>query len=618
MNETTGRYQLIRKLAEGGMAEVFLAKATGPMGFEKTLVVKRILPRHSQNPEFVQMFLNEAKLAAQLNHSNIVQIFDFGALDGTYFIAMEYVDGVNLGTLARRARSLAAPIPLHMCARIIALACDGLAYAHNLQDPATGQKLNLVHRDISSDNIILSRAGLLKLLDFGIAKAMGGPTLTAPGVLKGKFGYMAPEMFRQHSVDARADIYGLGVVLYELVTGRKPIEATGDLNLIRAILHGPIVPIQQRRDDVPPELQRIIEKALMKNRDDRYQSCRELQADLERFISNSERRVLSQDLAELVARLAPPTPPVLLAPTEPAAHPAKPPPAPDAHPAKPPPVPPEEPFLQDKTEVVRGLPFADEGVTDTIAAPTDKRVTPIRSEGVTDTTPAPTDKRVRPIRSEEVTDTTPAPTDKRVRPIRPEVVTETTAAPTDKQVRPIRSEVVADTAAPTDKRARPVRSAERVRATAPELARAIIQKGTRLPLAGVLAVLALLISGSLWSYLSADDESEAPVGQPQPVAPAGARPARGTGDATPPASSEASRGDGQTSVAVAASGLASLDRGTTVAKSEGVTRASDIALGKVSKSSRIARGNPRKSPVRPEPAHVKNTHVVDDGLLLPR
>ncbi|HLK99636.1 MAG TPA: serine/threonine-protein kinase, partial [Myxococcaceae bacterium] len=219
MTQQLGKYQLIRKLATGGMAEVFLAKAAGPMGFEKTLVVKRILPHLAEDPAFVEMFLSEAKLAAQLNHPNIVQIFDFGEADDAYFLAMEFIDGPNLRVLLKRASQQGVALPPAVCARLIATACEGLAFAHDFADPGTGELLGLIHRDISPDNVLVSRQGAVKVVDFGIAKAAGQSHKTRSGVIKGKLSYMPPEQLRAKQLDRRADVYALGVVLYELLTG---------------------------------------------------------------------------------------------------------------------------------------------------------------------------------------------------------------------------------------------------------------------------------------------------------------------------------------------------------------------------------------------------------------
>src|SRR5262249_12644225 len=171
-----GKYQLLRKLATGGMAEVFLAKTDGPMGFEKLLVIKRILPHLAEDPQFVEMFLAEAKLAAPLNHPNLVQLFDFGQAEGSYFIAMEYIDGPTLRLMLARARDLRTPISLGLGARIVSSAAEGLAYAHDYRDPGTDEPLHLIHRDVSPDNILIGRSGAVKLGDFGIPKARGrGP-----------------------------------------------------------------------------------------------------------------------------------------------------------------------------------------------------------------------------------------------------------------------------------------------------------------------------------------------------------------------------------------------------------------------------------------------------------
>jgi serine/threonine-protein kinase len=303
---TVGKYQLLRKLASGGMAEVYLAKAAGPQGFEKTLVVKRVLPHLAEDPSFIEMFFSEARLAALLNHPNIVQIFDFGESEGAYFLAMEYIDGLNLRMLCKRAHAAGMPLPVQLCAKMVSLACEGLAYAHEFVDPGTGEPLRLVHRDISPDNLLVSSHGALKVVDFGIAKAANQLHRTRSGVLKGKIAYMAPEQLQDKPLDARADIFALGVVLYELLSGRKPFDAEGDVGMMQAILYQPPVPMSARRADVPESLCNILERALSKERDARYGSCRELQADLERYLHTTGEPVGARHLARLVAQLAPP------------------------------------------------------------------------------------------------------------------------------------------------------------------------------------------------------------------------------------------------------------------------------------------------------------------------
>jgi eukaryotic-like serine/threonine-protein kinase len=303
--EQMGKYQLIRKLASGGMAEVFLARSAGPLGFEKQLVVKRILPHLTEDPQFVEMFLAEARLAALLNHAHIAQIFDFGQQDGRYFIAMEYIEGHNLRVLCRKAHERGLRLPFALCARLISMACEGLAYAHELTDPRHGKPLGLIHRDISADNLLLSRTGILKVVDFGIAKAASTwIPRTQTGLIKGKVAYMPPEQLLGRPLDARADLYALAVVLYELVTGRRPYEGESDVSLIQCILNEPMRDVQALREDMPKELEQIINRALSKDRESRQASCRELQQELERFVIRCGEPVGPYQLAELVQQLS--------------------------------------------------------------------------------------------------------------------------------------------------------------------------------------------------------------------------------------------------------------------------------------------------------------------------
>jgi serine/threonine-protein kinase len=304
-----GKYQLLRKLATGGMAEVFLAKTDGPMGFEKLLVIKRILPHLAEDPQFIEMFLGEAKLAAQLNHPNLVQLFDFGQAEGSYFIAMEYIDGPTLRLLLSRARDLQTPISHALAARIVSSAAEGLAYAHDFRDQVTDEPLHLVHRDVSPDNILIGRSGAVKLVDFGIAKARGQSHHTQAGTVKGKVAYMAPEQLRGEPLDRRVDLYALGVVLYELCTGRMPFEASSDASMVRAVLYDAIVPAVRRVPTLPRPLQVILERLLARNREARYPDCRTLHADLEVFIQSTGEATNGFALSRLVSTLVPPAPP---------------------------------------------------------------------------------------------------------------------------------------------------------------------------------------------------------------------------------------------------------------------------------------------------------------------
>jgi len=302
--EQLGKYELVKRLAVGGMAELYLATASGPKGFKRSLVIKKLLPDYASDPSFVEMFLGEARIAGELNHPNIAHVYEVGEGEGAYFIAMEYVDGPNLRSLANSARAARRPISPFLAAKIVSFACDALAYAHELRDPQTAQPLHIVHRDVSPDNVIIARNGAVKVVDFGIAKAAWQHQRTATGVVKGKLGYMAPEQMAQRRVDHRADIYSLGVVLYELLCGARPHEAADDLALAEAVLRGqPAVPLASRRRDLPDDLVTIVNKALEPDPAERYQSCRALQSDLERFIHGSDEVVGSQDLAALVADL---------------------------------------------------------------------------------------------------------------------------------------------------------------------------------------------------------------------------------------------------------------------------------------------------------------------------
>ncbi|MGV3625245.1 MAG: serine/threonine protein kinase [Archangium sp.] len=300
MTQTLGKYTLVKKLATGGMAEVFLARIDGPMGFAKKCVVKRILPHFNDDPRFIEMFLGEARLAAELNHPNLVQIFDFGEANGQYFLAMEYIDGPNLRVLNQATRSATGPMSFALAARIIALAAEGLHHAHELRNE-NGELVNLVHRDISPDNILVSRNGAVKVVDFGIAKASSQPHLTKSGMIKGKMAYMPPEQLAREPLDRRADLFALGIVLYELVTGGMPFDATSEVSIIQALMsQQPLEKPTTYRLDCPPSLEAIVLKCLEKDRERRYGSCRELQADLETFISSQGAAVGTREVADLV------------------------------------------------------------------------------------------------------------------------------------------------------------------------------------------------------------------------------------------------------------------------------------------------------------------------------
>jgi len=301
-----GKYQLIEPLARGGMAEVFKAKARGVEGFEKTLVIKRILPEFSQNPRFIEMFINEAKIAVTLSHANIVQVFDLGQAQDTYFIAMEFVAGMDLATMLRLAQRQKQRGSPEIAVYLVSELAKGLDYAHRRRD-SEQRLLNLVHRDVSPHNVLLSHEGEVKLTDFGIAKArtlaQGVHGVTEVGVIKGKYAYVAPEQVRGKTIDARADVFAAGVLLYEVLTGENPFYTASNYDTLERIRTGTFAPIQERRHDVPPAVAGIVHKAMAIEPEQRYQSASALYEDLIQFLYGSGRRVGARDLADFLAML---------------------------------------------------------------------------------------------------------------------------------------------------------------------------------------------------------------------------------------------------------------------------------------------------------------------------
>src|SRR5262245_46480097 len=296
--QSVGNYQLIKKLATGGMAEVWLANQIGIEGFNRHIVVKRFLPHLSEDPEFVQMFLNEAKIASRFNHPNIAQIYDLGQGDGQYFIAMEFIHGEDLGRLMRKAWSTGQWIARPLAIRIIAEACKGLYYAHTRTDES-GRPLRVVHRDISPQNILISFDGSVKLVDFGIAKAADQASLTKSGAIKGKFAYMAPEQAAGKPLDARADLFAIGLVLYELLTGVRPLKRESELGTLQAALECKIDPPSMVAD-VPPDLDPVVMRSLAKSADDRYRDARQFQVALEDVLVKNQWVASSVQISELM------------------------------------------------------------------------------------------------------------------------------------------------------------------------------------------------------------------------------------------------------------------------------------------------------------------------------
>jgi len=296
VGHTIGRYEVVSRLASGGMAELWLAYLHGAAGFKRCVVLKTMLPMLARRPECVKMFINEAAIAARFNHPNIVSTFDLGQLHDSYFIAMEYIQGRSLRQLARREPGGRAPswFALHSVAAV----CKGLQYMHDYADD--GRPLGLVHCDVSPENIIVSFTGNVTLVDFGIATTTIGGTADEPDFIKGKFRFIAPERIRGQKVDRRADIYALGVMLYELLTGTRPYRAETPYELLARAVAGGAPPPRTVCPDIPEELDRIVMKAMALLPEDRYPQAADLENDVTRFLTGLNQTHLQRELGPYV------------------------------------------------------------------------------------------------------------------------------------------------------------------------------------------------------------------------------------------------------------------------------------------------------------------------------
>ena len=292
-----GKYYLLERINVGGMAEVFKAKAFGVEGFERLVAVKRILPSVAQDEEFIRMFIDEAKIAVQLNHANIAQIFDLGMADGAYYIALEYVPGKVLRTLFENARKTRRPLTVAQACYSIIKICEGLDYAHNKRD-GHGRELHIVHRDVSPQNVLISEEGEVKVIDFGIAKAAGRASRTKAGILKGKFGYMSPEQVRGLPLDRRSDIFSLGIILYEILTMERLFVGESDFATLEKVRNVEILPPTTYNRNIPEDLEDIVLKALSRNPDDRYQTAADFHDALQRFLFTSGLFYSRKDLSD--------------------------------------------------------------------------------------------------------------------------------------------------------------------------------------------------------------------------------------------------------------------------------------------------------------------------------
>jgi serine/threonine protein kinase len=292
-----GKYLLLERVAVGGMAEVFVAKAFGVEGFERLLAIKKILPTMGEDAEFISMFVDEARIAVQLSHANIVQVLELGKHDEHLYIAMEYIPGRDLRQLIERFRKRHLPMPIPQACRIVAEVCEALDYAHRKRD-TSGRPLGIVHRDVSPQNVLVSYDGEVKLIDFGIAKAESRLQRTQAGILKGKFSYMSPEQVKGLEVDGRSDIFATGVVLWELVCGEKLFTGDSDFAVLEKVRNGAVPPPRSIAKHCPEGLERVILKALANDPARRYQSASELHDDLMRFTLVGDTVYGSRPLAE--------------------------------------------------------------------------------------------------------------------------------------------------------------------------------------------------------------------------------------------------------------------------------------------------------------------------------
>src|SRR6266542_497524 len=293
------RYRVIEKLASGGMAEVFRAESAGLEGFKKQVAIKRVLPHLYEKKKFISMFLDEARLSAHLSHSNCVQVFDIGVGDNAYFIVMEYVDGADLKavleTLKRQGRTLAIEDAVFIAIKI----CEGLCYAHELTD-SEGRPFGVVHRDVSPPNVLMTKHGEIKIVDFGLAKASSQLEKSEPGIIKGKFSYLSPEAALGKEVDHRTDIFAVGIILWEMLATRRLFLGDTDFATVKLVQQAVVPPLSKINPKISLDLEQIVNKALARDPAQRFQSARELAISLNDYLYRQGKPVGSFKIATLV------------------------------------------------------------------------------------------------------------------------------------------------------------------------------------------------------------------------------------------------------------------------------------------------------------------------------
>lgn len=294
------KYTITERLDQGGMAEVFRGVAESLQGFKKNVAIKRILPSLTKNDKFVKMFLDEAKLSLYLQHANIVQVFDIGVTDTSYFLVMEFVDGCNLKALIERSKQKNKRFETAHAIYVMIECCKALNYAHQLENPESHEPLHIVHRDVSPPNILLSKMGEVKLVDFGLAKANSQIESTEPGVVKGKFSYLSPEAASGLDVDHRADIFAIGIILWEMFTGRRLFYGDTDYQTVELVRQARIPSIAAVNPEIDSELEQIVRKALAREPDERYQQAADLADALAQYLFGHRMKVTARDIASLV------------------------------------------------------------------------------------------------------------------------------------------------------------------------------------------------------------------------------------------------------------------------------------------------------------------------------
>jgi eukaryotic-like serine/threonine-protein kinase len=299
MHPTFGRFELLKRLAGGGMGEVYLARQRGLDGFQKLLVIKTLLPHLCEDEEFITMFKDEARLTGQLIHPNICQVFEFDQVDGTYYIAMEYLRGEDLRRLWKACETRGKPLRVPLICRVIADAAAGLDFAHSLRNQE-GEPYHIVHRDISPQNLLVTFEGGVKVIDFGVAKAAGRAQHTRTGALKGKYSYMSPEQVAGQEIDGRTDIFALGIVLHELLTGRRLFKADSDVQTLERVRKANVPPPSSINPQIPQSLDGLVLRALAKDREQRFQTAQEFRLALEEWLIQGRMSASSAHLAEFL------------------------------------------------------------------------------------------------------------------------------------------------------------------------------------------------------------------------------------------------------------------------------------------------------------------------------